>query len=107
MVWISVKICFSGQTSYQRNVESTFNDMPLFGAVAYVGVRTMERLRIKFFLPPVKIVQHKREPQSDSPSAVRKHTPFSTHVLYNILRKNASKNSNLITYLNGYLILYL
>lgn len=63
--------------------------------------------RTAFYLLSVKDVQHKREPQSDSPSVVRKHTPFSTHVLYYILRKNASKNSNLITYPNGYLILYL
>lgn len=46
MVWISVKICFLGQTSCQRNAENNFNDMPLFGAVAYVTVLTMERLRI-------------------------------------------------------------
>ena len=44
MVWISVKICFHGQTSCQRNAESNFNDMLLFGAVVYVGVPTMERL---------------------------------------------------------------
>ena len=45
MVWISVKICFPGQTSCRQNAESNLNDMPLFGAVAYVGVPTMERLQ--------------------------------------------------------------
>lgn len=44
MVWISVKICFPGQIRCQWNAESNLNDMPLFGAVAYVGVPTMERL---------------------------------------------------------------
>lgn len=29
-----------------RDAESNFNDMPLFGAVAYVGVPSMERLLI-------------------------------------------------------------
>jgi len=33
--------------------------------------------------------KHKREPQSDSLSAVRKHTPLSITILYNITRKNA------------------
>ena len=47
MVWISVKICFPGQIRCQWNAESNLNDMPLFGAVAYVGVPTMERLRTK------------------------------------------------------------
>ena len=42
---ISVKICFFGRTRYLRNAENNSNDMPLFGAVAYVGVPTMERLR--------------------------------------------------------------
>lgn len=28
--------------------------------------------------------QHKREPQSDSPSAVLKHTPLSIIIIYNI-----------------------
>lgn len=28
--------------------------------------------------------QHKREPQSDSPSAVLKHTPLSMVIIYNI-----------------------
>lgn len=46
MVWISVKICFHGQTKYQWNAENNFNDMPLFGAVAYVDVPTMDRLLI-------------------------------------------------------------
>lgn len=45
MVWISVKICFPGQTSCRQNAESNLNDMPLFAAVAYVGVPTMERLQ--------------------------------------------------------------
>ena len=45
MVWISMKICFPGQTSCRQNAESNLNDMPLFGAVAYVGVPTMERLQ--------------------------------------------------------------
>lgn len=31
------------QTSCQRNAESNFNDMLLFGAVVYVGVPTMEQ----------------------------------------------------------------
>lgn len=44
MVWISVKICFPGQIRCQWNAESNWNDMLLFGAVAYVGVPTMERL---------------------------------------------------------------
>lgn len=42
MVWISVKICFPSQIRCQWNAESNVNDMPLFGAVAYVGVPTME-----------------------------------------------------------------
>lgn len=33
-----------GRTSYQRNAESIFNDMPLFGVATYAGVPTMERL---------------------------------------------------------------
>lgn len=33
--------------------------------------------------------QHKREPQSDSPSAVLKHTPLSITIIYNMNRKNA------------------
>ena len=33
--------------------------------------------------------QHKREPQSDSPSAVLKHTPLSIDIIYNMNRKNA------------------
>lgn len=44
MVWISVKICFPGQIRCQWNAENSWNDMLLFGAVAYVGVPTMERL---------------------------------------------------------------
>ena len=32
--------------------------------------------------------QHKREPQSDSPSAVLKHTPLSIIIIYNINQKN-------------------
>lgn len=44
-----VKICFHGQTSCQRNAESNFNDILLFGAVVYVGVPTMERLPSKTF----------------------------------------------------------
>lgn len=47
MVWISVKICFPGQIRCRWNAESNFNDMPLFGAVAYVVVPTMERLLCK------------------------------------------------------------
>ena len=53
MVWISVKICFPGQIRCQWNVESNFNDMPLFGAVAYVGVPTMERLQYNLLLNPI------------------------------------------------------
>ena len=33
---------------------------------------------------------HKKEPQSDSSSAVRKHTPLSLHIIYLISLKNAS-----------------
>ena len=47
MVWISVKICFPSQIRCRWNAESNFNDMPLFGAVAYVVVPTMERLLCK------------------------------------------------------------
>ena len=36
--------------------------------------------------------QHKREPQSDSPSAVLKHTPLSITIIYNINRKNARQS---------------
>ena len=50
MVWISVKICFLGQTSCHRNAENNFNDMLLFGAAAYVGIPTMERLRWKRYV---------------------------------------------------------
>ena len=53
MVWISVKICFPGQTSCQWNAESNFNDMLLFGAVVYVGVPTMERLHTKCGFPSI------------------------------------------------------
>ena len=42
-----VKICFPGQIRCRWNAESNFNDMPLFGAVAYVVVPTMERLLCK------------------------------------------------------------
>ena len=55
MVWIFVKICFPGQTRCQRNAESNFNDMLLFGAVVYVGVPTMERLSIVKENLPVSI----------------------------------------------------
>lgn len=37
----------------------------------------------------LKDEQQKREPQSDSPSAVRKHTPFSIHIIYSMIQKNA------------------
>ena len=57
MVWISVKNCFPGQTSCQRNAESNFNDMLLFGAVVYVGVPTMERLQLKNFSIEISALQ--------------------------------------------------
>ena len=38
--------------------------------------------------------QHKREPQSDSPSAVLKHTPLSITIVYNTSPKNARQILN-------------
>lgn len=74
MVWISVKICFLGRTSCQRNA-GNFNDIPLFGAIAYVGVPTMEPLRWMLI----------REPSAPSLSKKITFTDFYSHTQFEIL----------------------
>lgn len=43
-----------------------------------------------------KVQKQKREPQSDSPSTIRKHVPQSIYIIYKNQRKNTREDNEFI-----------